>query len=214
MGLFRDRTMRGRMILVSLLVGLLLTALPALADPPEGFKETNGSGGVEDSTTLPPEDSPVIALFEFGTNGDDLGLNLRWFFGRSEGDPNFPDALICEYRLETGRDPELSFVDNDSSIVITVNGTPNNPDCDDAIVYAELEIIYDNEFFDTERSKWEEDGVECKSSHHFNDNNATARALITTEDHGVILNATGMIGSATYHRVKEQCHDTNAHGKP
>ena len=211
----RGRTSLRRTILLTLsIVGLVLFALPVLAAPPGSFtfESTSNNGGVNDLLTF--SGGPTNAEFEFNTDetNSNLTLNLHWEV--------FGGGYACDYTgdVGSGLNPELSFVDNGSSILVTVDASvfPSGHvelGCGDGIEYAEVEVFYDNEFFETQKFHTNSTGSQCRGVSHFN-HNATARALITTADQGTMVDATGTSGSANYDHTEGRCHQTGTRGKP
>lgn len=187
-------------IIVAITAALLMVVGSAAAAPPQQFDRIGGSGGVIETSTSPT----VLAEFAFQTEGDFLELNLGWWF-----DQEIPEPLdvVCEleYADDTSADDRVSFFDDGSSILITIDATETGgmelAGCDDRIGYAELEIIYDSELLQMEIFR---DGA-CGGVRSVSQDQATARTFIDTADLSVIIDGLGLQGSASYGRETGVC---------
>lgn len=196
--------LRARSVGLVLLMAVFLPAAVALGSG-ENPSNVSGGGGAGGGVADNPDDPQRVAEFVFGINGDrfgsegaDLEVRLTWtaFDGGSPVD--------CEYVGETGPSGQVSYVDTGSSITVFIDGRIDGPivgegeDCDDELIFAQLETFYANGSLDVESSFVDEDGVRCRRLLRSNEA-GTASAVVETDD-GVFIDATGFVGSGGYSR--------------
>jgi len=103
---------------------------------------TRVTGGAGSGGAL---DNEVLALFEFGFNGDELDLvRLAWWSGVQEEGQQDEDNPDCIYSGTSTEDEGLSWIDSGGSVVIRLDGVTAS--C--GTVNAELEVIYRNSPFE------------------------------------------------------------------
>lgn len=196
-------------------VGVAVLAPLVLVDSGRGSAPDNGvpaapsivtgggaaSGGVEGFG-----DPHVLAEFEFGIDGDRFGTGeaelevyLSWTV----------DDAMCEYSGVSGPPGQVTWADTGSSISVVIDGRIDGPvvgtgdGCNDELFSAELGIFYANGSLDIDSSPVDHDGATCRQLLRSSDS-STATAKVETDD-GVIIDATGMVGSASYSREEFIC---------
>jgi hypothetical protein len=158
----------------------------------------SGGGGVIDA------DNEVLALFQFGIDGDGLQLDLAWWFGvqsEEEADAENPD---CMYSGDTS-EPGLSYIDLGRSLVIRVEGAETS--CG-TTVFAELEVIYRDSALDTSPIVDQECEGDLRRGVLRSSESAIASVYIETVEDGLIIEGGGDTGSAAYSLEQFVCVDT------
>ena len=202
--------MKRVMLPALLIVGLAVATSPAVAAPPGSstFEGTSANGEVHDALTF--LGGPTVVTFDISVNTDGrINLNMVW--------EAFGGGYVCDYFGGSDVSPELSFVDDGSAIVVTVDASilPSGSVqlvCGDALQFAELTVFYSP---GDRTERWHENrtGQQCRGTDLINDHASTA-AHVVTVDQGEMVNSAAGLGSGNYGHTQGRCQLTGRPGKP
>lgn len=183
---------------------LVLMAIPASASRVQRI--VDGGGGVIDP-------GQALVLFEFHLDGDHLHLDMDVWFGVEDEseihDPEIPS--ICHYSGDTDTNPELGYVDQGRSFLVTIDG-PADLGCNDGgYVLAELGVRPSFGGFLTEPIT-DGDGSLCRGVRHTTGNSGIARAHLEAQglEPEVVIDGEGTPGSGFFGSEQWLCLEPGA----